>query len=322
MNFRKHKVLIIGGGIGMVLLMVALAFLYRSAPAYRTQNKAIDRQYRRLAELNTRNPFPSVENVEQLEKNLSRLDQHNHALADVLGRDPFPPDVIESAGFSAMAQSVIERFRRRADEAGTHLPERLEAGFAQYASGGVVPAAEHVPRLSRQLYSVERVADVLVDCGVTSIDMLTREDFEKPMTAAPSRRRRGADPLPAVEEEGRSEASVVGPNDLYYAERIGVEFVATEAKTWLVLERLASVPHFMVVTEFSQITQTEILSHNPDEFSDAADAELQNFLESGILTGDQAILRDERIVAGNEILNVSLSVWVYNFRRLGEFSAQ
>lgn len=322
MNFRKHKVLIIGGGIGMVLLLAALVFLYRSASAYRTQDRAIDRQYRRLAELNARNPFPSVENVEQLEKNLARLDQHNHALADTLGRDPFPPDVIEAAGFSAMAQSVIERFRRRADEAGIRLPEMLEAGFAQYASGGVVPAAQHVPRLSRQLYSVERVADVLVDCGVTSIDMLTREDFEKPKTEAPSRRRRGAEPLPVVEEGSRAQASVVGPDDLYYAERVGVEFVATEVETWLVLERLASVPHFMVVTEFSQITQTDILSHNPDEFGKAEDAELKSFLESGVLTGDQAILRDERIVAGNEMLKVSLSVLVYNFRPLEEPSIQ
>ena len=68
------------------------------------------------------------------------------------------------------AQATIECFKGQAAKAGIELPVGLEAGFSQYASGGAIPVLDHVPRLSRQLYSVEKVADVLIQSEVASIE--------------------------------------------------------------------------------------------------------------------------------------------------------
>ena len=77
-----------------------------------------------------------------------------------------------------------------------------------------------------------------------------------------------------------------------------------------------SIPHVMVVTDFSCITQTDILAYSLGPPTGAADANLQGFLENGILTDDQikAFSRDERIVSGNETARISISVEVYNFK--------
>ncbi len=79
------------------------------------------------------------------------------------------------------------------------------------------------------------------------------------------------------------------------------------------LDQLAAAPHFMVVSEFSHRTQTKILSYNPEAVKRGLDDETLQYLESGILVGEQALSRPERMIAGNELVQVQLMVDVYNF---------
>jgi hypothetical protein len=319
MNMRNNMVLVVGGGGGAVLLLLALVYLFNANAVYQKKGKRLEQQYRRLHELNVRSPFPSMENAEQMEQNLDRLDYHVGELAAQLVQDPFPPDAVESADFSARAQEVIERFRKRAANAGIVLPEGLEAGFSQYASGGAVPEPAHVPRLSRQLYSMEKVADILIRSEVRSIESLTRDVFEAPDAAAamPSTRRRArrSGPPPGEREDIRTVASAVHPDGFYYVEHVGATVTADELSVWRLLDLLASVPHLMVLSDFRHATQTDILSYNPEAAKQAGkgDDETQKFLAGGILSGEQALSRPERIVAGNEIIRVSIRVDVYNF---------
>jgi hypothetical protein len=318
MNMRNHRVLLFGGGACSVLLIIALVFLLREKMSYQKQRTILDRSYRRLAELNARKPFPSLENVTQAKKNLERLEYHLEELSALLARDPFPQEADDATGFSARAQNVIERFRKQAAETGVLLPESLEAGFSEYASGGAVPEPEEVPRLSRQLFSVEKVATVLLHCGVDSIDSLTRDMFEQEADALPktSGRRRSRRGEPASTQQNiRLVASAVHPEGLYALEQVGVTFTATEKAVWKALDLLAASPHFMVVTDFSHTTRTRILSYDPNavERSDAEKQEAKQFLSAGILSGRNALSRPERIMAGNERIRVSLNIEVYNF---------
>jgi hypothetical protein len=279
--------------------------------------KTFIREQQKLSRLLKRNPYPSPENVQTLERNLDDLSYQVGELTADLGRDPFPIGAEEAAEFSARAQDVIERFRQRAERAGIMLPESLEAGFAQYASGGAVPESEYVPRLSRQLYSVERVADVLVQSGVISVDSLSRDVFESRVEVEPVRRRRpgggvakakDSDPLALI----ASEEGVYPP---YYIERIGVSFTAREAEVWRVLDLFASDDHFMVVSEFAHQTQCDILAYNPDDLKNGnvADDETLRYLSEGILVGEKALSRPERIIAGNDPVKVHMTIDVYNF---------
>ncbi|MDF7808384.1 Amuc_1100 family pilus-like protein [Pontiellaceae bacterium B12219] len=301
---------------GLVLLAECVVLLVGGVKMT-SAKKALIHEQQKLSRLLNRSPYPSEKNVQILECNLDELNYRIGELAAELSRDPFPMESVEAAEFSARAQGVIERFRQRAERAGMQLPESLEAGFAQYASGGAVPEPEHVPRLSRQLYSVERVANVLVQSGVTSIDSLSREDFENRDEAEPMRRRRpGGDAAAARKEKPRPlMASEVGKDQLYFIERIGVSFTAREAEVWRVLDLFASDDHFMVVSEFSHQTANDILAYNPDALKNgnATDDETLRYLAEGILVGEKALSRPERIISGDELVEVRMTIDVYNF---------
>jgi hypothetical protein len=319
MNLRQNKALMVGVGVCAALLLVEAGLLAVAGTHLARERGGLKNAYRQLARLHGRDPFPSAENVVAVRQNLEKLEYETGELAAVLCRDPFPQDAAEAADFSARVQNVIERFRRRADEAGVVLPDALEVGFAEYASGGAVPGAQYVPRLSRQLYSVERVADVLVECGVGSIDSLTRDMFET--EAAPvqeeSRRRRPQRDAPGsnLRKQPLLVASEIQPGNHYLIERVGVSFTAPEDVVWRVLNQFACAPHFMVVSEFSHATQTGILEYNPERVKRGGDTDddTLRYLSEGILVGKKALSRPERIIAGNENVKVRMVVDVYNF---------
>ena len=294
------------------LLVLEVAWLGISGWKLAQEKRHLKTQYRHLSRLQHRNPFPSQESVDTLHSNLDELGYRVQALSSEMNKDAFPRDAVEAADFSARAQGVVERFLRRAGHAGVVLPESMEVGFADYASGGAVPEARYVSRLTRQLYSVERVADLLVQSGVQSITMIDRERFEREDTAQvmPVRRSR--------RDSGRAShaprvASGIGPDELYLIERVRVSFVADETAVWRMMDLIASAPHFMSVSSFSHKTLTRILDYNPDAVKAGSDDETMRFLSEGILTGESALSRPERIISGNDPVAVDLVVEVYNF---------
>jgi len=323
MNPRRHRGLIAGGAVFGVLLLAELIFVALGGVEYARLTQELKTRYKRLSTLHNRTPFPSAGNVKVLEENRDELEYHVGELAAGVMGDPFPQDAVEAPDFSARAQDVIERFRKRAGLSGVHLPASLEVGFAKYASGGAVPDIRNVPRLSRQLYSVERVVDVLVQSGVDSIEGLTRDTFEDRSMAGlrvqRRRPRRNEAPVDADWKPSDLTASVVQPDGLYYIERIGVVFSCKEDAVWRVLNRLAAAPHFMVGSEFAHTTDAPVLKYNPEAVKRGGEQqdETLKYLAEGILEGKGALSRPERIIAGDESVQVRLVVEVYNFRPEG-----
>jgi hypothetical protein len=318
MTLKKNRLFLVGGGTFVLLLLVEMAFLFMSASAFRMEKRLLKKRSAQLSRLHNRKPYPSVENVERQRKNLEQLEYQVGELLAALMRDPFPKARVEAVGFSAQAQGVIERLGRRAKEAGVEIPPSLEVGFSQYASGGTVPAEAHVPRLVRQLHSVERVADVLIRAEVGTIHSLSREIFEvQSAESSVSLRRRSRRSSPALREEGARHVSPsrVHAERLYHVERVDAEITARVDAIWRVLDLFASSPHFMVVAGFSHDTKADILSYNPEEIKRPGelDDETLRYLSEGILVGEQALSRSERIIAGNEPVRVRLSVDVYDF---------
>lgn len=315
MSIKNNIVLVVGGSVAAVLLAGALILFVNANTDCKKHGQSLKKQEQRLSELLSRKPFPCAENVQVLENNVDVMEFHTGELSAELKQDEFSHIRVDAADFSAQAQSVIERLRRRALEADVVLPKKLEAGFARYTSGGSVPASEHVPRLMRQLYSSDRVADVLIRSKVSSIDRIARDHFENQEhssdAAGPPRRRprrRPAETAP-IEKENKQRTA---DSSEYAIERIEVVFSAKEGVVWTVLEEFISAPHCMVVKELSHSTLTDILTYNPNAVVRSED-ETKRFISEGILSGRTALSRPERIVAGNDIIRVSMSVDVYDF---------
>lgn len=320
MHGRNYMKWWLGAACCGVALLIALILLIRSGLELRDVRRAQERSHQRLATLQARKPYPAESNVEALKEKAEALEFHVGELSAELGRDTYAQENLEAAAFSARVQDILERMRKRAERTGVGIPPGMEASFARYASGGAIPRGEHVPRLVRQLQAVERIGEVLIHSGVDSILSLTRDRFEFPAAVpkekvrrAPRRRWRRNE----VEESDVSfeTASAAHPQGWYSAERVGVMFSATQESVWRVLNRLASTPRFMAVAEFSHITQTRIVDYDPESVvrGEEADDEMLRFLSEGILVGSEALSRPERIISGEELVEVSLLVDVYRF---------
>ena len=316
MIFRKKGFLIVGAGTCGIFLLAELIFIVIAGAGLATEKKLLRKQYRELSRLYHRAPFPSSENVAVEKEKLDELEYRIGELAAEIGADPFPQHAVDPADFSACAQNVIERFQKRAEKAGVKLPDSGEVGFAKYASEGAVPDRTHLPRLSRQLYSVECVAAVLVNSGVESIEYVTRDFFDEASDLKKARRRipqRNQDRF----NDGAAGVEVGGSRHsgkLFSVEQVGVSFVATEDTVLRVLDHFAAAPHFMVISEFSHETLSEILEYTPATAKQCGvDVETQEYLSGGLLVGKKALSRPERIVAGNERVRMKLVVDVYNF---------
>ena len=314
MNLKRNRLLIVGGTLCGVLL-VEMVLLAWSGSALRRERRILEANHQRLVELHTRNPFPSMENVKRLQGDLDRFKAQVDELISELARDPFPRRSLDAADFSSRAQTMIERFRRRAERVGVEISPTLEAGFAYYTRGGAIPEARHVPRLSRQLHSVRRVVEVLLRSEVDSINAISRKEFEtRTVSATPVERRRSRR---VAVRAGAMNTPLSGGGNTYgffSIERIGVSFTANEEIVWKVLDSFASAAHFMVVAEFSHASETTILSFNPEAIkSGVSDDETMRYLSEGILVGKTALSRPERIIAGRETVRVDLLVDVYDF---------
>lgn len=314
MNLRGHKTLRIGGGFCVAILIAELIVFGRAGVRFSASKTAWEETNRELTRLLSRDVYPSAENVRVLEDNLDALEYQIGERAGELNRDPFPMGDVEAAEFSARTQGVIERFHEKAALAGIQLPKQAEVGFAAYASGGAVPEACHVPRLMRQLYSAERVANVLVESGVASISRMTRDIFENEPARRP-RERNARDIQRSGRHASEAEASEAGKAGLYFVERIGMTFTADEAGVWRVLAGFNQAPHFMTVAAFGHKTESDILSYSPAAVKAGRDSddETLKYLAGGFLTGKGALSRSERIITGNELVEVHLVVDVYNF---------
>ncbi|QBG48716.1 hypothetical protein EGM51_15380 [Verrucomicrobia bacterium S94] len=318
MSLRTNKLLMTVGGICCVILVVEVVLLVIQGVRLSAARKGYAALCRSRERLVQRDPYPSAGNVRRVEEHLDDLSYYIGELAGELNGDPFPAEAIEAAEFSARTQGVIERFRKKAVQAGVELPEKFEVGFSRYASGGAVPEMDYVLRLTRQLYSVERVADVLVQSGVHSITAMTRDVFEVADPDTPRRRR--SRNLPAARKlTQESAASWTGPGGLYYVEQIRVTFTADEKGVWRVLQGFSRAPHFMRISAFGHRTLTDIMQYSPTAVKRGgeSDDEALKYLAEGILSGENALSRPERIIAGNDRVAVELAVDVYHFNPEG-----
>ncbi|MCF7848526.1 MAG: Amuc_1100 family pilus-like protein [Kiritimatiellales bacterium] len=331
MNSRKNMPLVVGGAICAVLLLVALFFLFRFGSAYRAEQKVLKSQYQRLEQLNTRKPFPSAENVEKVKDNLAALEANLQTLMQALNKNSFQGQDLKAVDFSSRVQRAIQRFKDKAQEGNVALPQNMEIGFGQYASGGALPAPENVGRLVQQLHSIERVANILIKSGVISIEALEREVFEKPESqgeegadadaGSQSRRssRRSRAPAKAAPDKKQNVASFVHPDGLYTFERVSVVFTAREDNLWRVMDLLASSPQLISISEIAFETQTKIMSYSPADVVEAEAGMMEGneslkSLAARVLSGTK-LSRQERQIAGDETIRASMKVDVYQFER-------
>jgi hypothetical protein len=243
---------------GIVLLADGW-WLFRSLHAATVARQARDEQRASLEELFRRDPFPAGTNVLVVREDVRRLQAESEQLSARLRSGQAPEgDTLSPALFVQRLQNDVRELVN--NEApiidGTRcVASGFSFGFDRYlAADANMPVPGDVPRLTRQLRTVENLARLLFAARVNEVRAIRREDFEnareEPAPKAESRsRRRPGHAAPAAPATPRGGGAAAAGKASYTRERYAVEFSARKLPFLDLLNRVVADPMFMIVTD-------------------------------------------------------------------------
>ena len=314
----KHgKILVVAGMAGTVAIVgVTAVVMFRSlsdASETRTQR---DNSRNDLEAYYRRNPFPSTENIERERETLATVRKWYETLLVSLQESTVPmgepkPSVFNSRREAMMADMVASA--PTGDGGQRIVPTDFSFGFEKYKTG-VLADARDVPRLMRQLEMIHALVKEMYIAGVLRIESVVREEFEFPVGDTAATQPSGGSrpwmtPTPASTKASPKPKHSPVTMD---AQKFTFELIANEVSLVELLNGLARMPMFTVVTKLSLAKEGADFVSAPT--GDVASATLG---PGGVaLANPPPLSRTARIVSGRDResrLKVSLEVEVYSF---------
>ncbi len=309
MNLKKNMTLIVGGAITLVLLIILLVLLLKFNSSYQQVNRQLQSAQQRLTILNGRDPFPSEENVSVVQANLAVLQDFFRTLMASLQQSQTAPKKMETAEFNLLLDRTNRRLYQRAAAMKVALPPRFAFSFDRYAAG-TLPDSADVQRLVTQLESVDLLCGLLYASKVSEIMAIERPVFEASARPAVTetfvdpRQQRYGGGQPAAPAETPDE-KYLDPSGLFSRERYVLTFRGRDPAVMAFLNAVAANKRFVVVTRLQLENETGIPKVGSPVVSAPGSAPAA---PSGPAT------REQRIVAGREIVKVIVEVEVYRFQ--------
>lgn len=322
--FKKYALLLVGGVVALVLLCVVAFFMFKFRGEYVRVQQDLQSNLTRLENLHQRDPFPSEENVDRLNQNLHELENYLHSMLDALSAQQPEGEAMERAEFPSEIERTTRRLRSLADSKGVEIAEGVAFGFQRY-SAGHLPVEEHVPRLVVQLRSVDRLCELLFNAEIRELRAVQRDVFDVERSREheePTARRTRRMEEPEPPETGVARREPRGVEDLYTRERYTFEYKATDRVLRDVLNRLAANPALIVVRKLE--VENELATGTRSAAARLTDrlrpSEARRPPRSSERDGEeidveerQPLRREDRVVAGRELLHVEMIVDVYRF---------
>lgn len=335
LNFHKYKVLIIGGAVTVLLLGAGSFMLFKSRSEYLHARVALASEQAKLDRLNRRDPFPSQENISQVDKNSERIEGYLDAFFKEASAGRIEPRAIERSAFPTLLENAFDRLRVMAESNDVEVAERFTYGFEKYAAGEL-PADEHVARLTIQGQSIQVLCKMLFEAGIASLESVEREVFDVASTrlpaADPSVRRRVSRATPRGRPPTAEPPRASSDPEYLSRERIKVKFRAIDEVIWRVLNALGAHPTFFILVNFSLMNEagqrptliragkrgTEGRRTAVAPVRTGGDAIMALWEGGGAGAGEKTapkrvLSHEDRLVAGQENVGVELTVDVYRF---------
>lgn len=325
---KGQKIAFVAGAVLAGGLCLAGAWMAYSAFAKADLEKStLEETLGKLQKAYKKDPFPNRTNVAVATNDAHRLNEWNEALGrDLCTNEVFAAtNTLTPSAFIQQLQHTVRELDALASSSGNKvLPDGFAYGFGQYlGAGGSMPKPEDVKRLDTQLRMVDLIVRELLASHVSAVAQVDREGFETGPDAAAG--------TPATSRHGGHRAAPMTPAPTSRAPSAGAyphqhfvfAFDATEAALDDVLDRLAVMPLFVVVSEVSVQREERGLKPPPDQATEAdrsrpvAAAAVKPTADSADgKVKTPALLRSARGASGPEIaplLKVHLQLDVYTF---------
>ncbi len=347
MKIKKYLPLIVAGCIVVLLLAVEVFLLVRLQSRHASIRRDLSTADSNIRSLARRDPFPSEENVEILQSNLeSMTDQLEELQAWMMEGQIDFQELRVPNDFMIKLASDLRDLRARASAHGVQIPADFYFSFRRYAEGDM-PAMRHVGRLSRQLQMIGAICDILFQGRVQSIESITRQEFDVAGRSgddfdevAPAIRG-GARVTPERPDQQRASGAEERekPEGGYAWEEFKIDFTVREPAFWNIMHTLSTTNLLVSVRDVS----FESLDRAADRTRtapgarrgttgrpsldaarsrvDAGRTQRVALPDGGMEDGDprreqvepEDIPREERVVAGDGVLRVSMTLNMYRF---------
>jgi hypothetical protein len=299
----KFRFFLAGAGV-FVLVMAGVGYMvYASITRYAAEKAGFAQALAERTALQSRNPFPSEDNIRIEQENQRILKDKFDGLMESLGAGQFEVKSTEPTVFMRNLEGARRRMKQQLDDAGVVLPANFQYGFEKYV-GGALPQEGDVPKLTYQLHVVEVLCRMLADAKAAELLEVSREVFET--DAAPVGRPRGGQPPPGAPTSKPADAPA--GDTLFSRMTFRFRFRAIEPSLVTVLNNMASNQLFMCVSNFKV--------RNPKETKDAIGRDyrpISEAQEKPVTPAPDIPTRDKRLILGREELIVEMDVRVYRF---------
>jgi len=325
MKARKKVILIVGLCVVSLLFAGSAILLFRGIKLFGAEEKKLTRSKGELETFYRKNPFPSRKNVLCEGENARITEDWMKKLMRELMKGHIEAGKPSPSKFKSLFSRKKNSFMEMAIKSGTAVNEGFAFGFTRYA-GGVLPAPEDVPVLTKQLVIIEKLFTFLCEEKVKEVISIEREVFETDLaardtrtsarsSAGRTRRSRGSrrtvrkqTPSPAGQGE-----SVVDAKDLYSKLHFIFVFKAKETAIMNILNLLASDDMFVVVTSVNvSKEEADVLAGGAVKVSEEDEVDTKPERDAAVQP-----TRMERMVAGLELevpKKVYLELDVYSFK--------
>ncbi len=312
MNFKKHMVLIVGGGVTLVLVLGAVFVLFRLSMSYGRVDSELQDALRRLNVLCYRDPYPSEVNVALVQTNLADLRTYHTELMKFLLDGQIDPANLERAQFKILLGNTIRKLQARSNSLAIELPQRFGFGFDRYAKGDL-PAPGDVPRLVLQLKQVEAICMLLSQARISSIQSIGRQEFEaSAQVVANEEARRGEEAAPQEASAPVPKEAWTDSSGLFSRETYVVTFTGKDSAVWDFLILCSKARPFIVVSRINEESTPPILAAQPTGEPGTTPSPAES---TGAAGAPVVLSHDQRIASGREPVTVTAEVDVYRFLR-------
>ncbi len=341
MKIKKYMPFIVSGSVAVVLVAVGSVLLLRYQSRYADIRRDLTAAEGDIRQLVNRDPFPSEDNVQVLRQNLDDISVQLENVQEWMteGQIDFQ-EVRAPNDFMIKLASNLRNLRDNANERGVQIPADFYFSFRRYAEGDM-PSMRHVPRLARQLQMIVVVCELLFDGRIDAINSIERQEFdvasrdrsadEDHMEVRGRGAVRGATPQTAARTRDTSHEEGRKPEAGYAWEEFDINFTVREPAFWNIMHTLSTTNLLVSVKDvsFESTDRAQERTRSPgvrrpqsgradsarSRLGDRVDMEqdpsrLGESLQDAEL---EDVPREQRVVAGDGMLRVSMTLHMFRF---------
>lgn len=267
MNWTRYKLLIISGVITLVVCGGLIFWILTGNSAATELENDIENLKRQQAQLTSADLYPSEANLASLKEEQEKVKERRDAIKTAMREGQIDAPSINRSVFGDYINNVVPEMRKaaRASTKGGRNGVILrdpDFGMTEFLEGSL-PSQRRINRLVVEIETIEHLAKVLFDAGISELIEISVVDEEEEQPNQRGFRTPGTFGTAASseppEEEGTDSAAENERERLFDNVTVKVAFRAYEDFVWETLNELLADPNQIAISSMSITNSNTVL---------------------------------------------------------------